>query len=52
MSFHNPATEDLKALLTRVKTIAVVGLSPKPDRRRAEKRLHRAFRRACRKAPA
>jgi len=32
MSFQNPAPEDIKALLTRVKTIAVVGLSPKPDR--------------------
>ncbi|KAF0103212.1 MAG: hypothetical protein FD187_444 [bacterium] len=32
MSFQNPGPEDLKALLTRVKTIAVVGLSPKPDR--------------------
>ena len=32
MSFHNPGPEDIKALLSRVKTIAVVGLSPKPDR--------------------
>ena len=32
MNFQNPAPEDIKALLTRVKTIAVVGLSPKPDR--------------------
>ncbi|MBI5330870.1 MAG: CoA-binding protein [Betaproteobacteria bacterium] len=32
MLFQNPAPEDIKALLTRVKTIAVVGLSPKPDR--------------------
>ena len=32
MSFQNPAPEDIKALLARVKTIAVVGLSPKPDR--------------------
>lgn len=32
MNFQNPAPEDLKALLTCVKTIAVVGLSPKPDR--------------------
>ncbi|MDD5390555.1 MAG: CoA-binding protein [Gallionellaceae bacterium] len=32
MNFQNPGPEDLKALLTRVKTIAVVGLSPKPDR--------------------
>lgn len=32
MSFQNPAPEDIKALLQRVRTIAVVGLSPKPDR--------------------
>jgi hypothetical protein len=32
MNFQNPAPEDIKALLKRVKTIAVVGLSPKPDR--------------------
>jgi len=32
MNFRNPAPEDIKALLQRVKTIAVVGLSPKPDR--------------------
>ncbi len=32
MSFQNPTPEDIKALLSRVKTIAVVGLSPKPDR--------------------
>ncbi len=32
MSFQNPTPEDIRALLTRVKTIAVVGLSPKPDR--------------------
>jgi len=32
MNFQNPAPEDIKALLMRVKTIAVVGLSPKPDR--------------------
>ncbi len=32
MSFQNPGPEDIKALLRRVKTIAVVGLSPKPDR--------------------
>lgn len=32
MTFQNPGPEDIKALLTRVKTIAVVGLSPKPDR--------------------
>ena len=32
MSFQNPGPEAIKALLKRVKTIAVVGLSPKPDR--------------------
>lgn len=32
MSFQNPSAADLKALLQGVKTIAVVGLSPKPDR--------------------
>lgn len=32
MPFQNPGPEDIKALLGRVKTIAVVGLSPKPDR--------------------
>jgi len=32
MNFQNPGPEDLKALLTRVKIIAVVGLSAKPDR--------------------
>ncbi len=32
MSFQNPSPEEIKALLQRVKTIAVVGLSPKPDR--------------------
>jgi predicted CoA-binding protein len=32
MNFQNPAPEDIKALLQLVKTIAVVGLSPKPDR--------------------
>ncbi len=32
MSFQNPAPEAIKDLLGRVKTIAVVGLSPKPDR--------------------
>jgi len=32
MSFQNPSTEQIKALLTRIKTIAVVGLSPKPNR--------------------
>jgi hypothetical protein len=32
MNFQNPTPEEIKALLTRVKTIAVVGLSPKPER--------------------
>ena len=32
MTFQNPDPEHIKALLKRVKTIAVVGLSPKPDR--------------------
>jgi predicted CoA-binding protein len=32
MNFQNPAPEEIKALLQRVKTVAVVGLSPKPDR--------------------
>ncbi len=32
MNFQNPAPAEIKALLMRVKTIAVVGLSPKPDR--------------------
>jgi len=32
MNFKNPAPEEIKALLQRIKTIAVVGLSPKPDR--------------------
>ena len=32
MSFQNPGPEDIKTLLRRVKTIAVVGLSPKPER--------------------
>lgn len=32
MTFANPAPEALRALLRRVRTIAVVGLSPKPDR--------------------
>lgn len=32
MAFTNPGPEEIKALLGRVKTIAVVGLSPKPDR--------------------
>jgi len=32
MSFQNPDTNEIRALLKRVKTIAVVGLSPKADR--------------------
>jgi len=32
MNFQNPSPEEIKALLQRIKTIAVVGLSPKPDR--------------------
>jgi hypothetical protein len=32
MNFQNPPPERIKALLQRVRTIAVVGLSPKPDR--------------------
>lgn len=32
MRFQNPTPEDIAALLKQVKTIAVVGLSPKPDR--------------------
>jgi predicted CoA-binding protein len=31
-AFANPSSEEIKALLARVVTIAVVGLSPKPDR--------------------
>ncbi len=30
--FRNPSDDDIKALLARVRTIAVVGLSPRPDR--------------------
>lgn len=30
--FTNPSDPEIRALLERVKTIAVVGLSPKPDR--------------------
>lgn len=30
--FHNPPTERLRELLHEVRTIAVVGLSPRPDR--------------------
>ena len=32
MNFKNPEPAEIKALMQRVKTIAVVGLSPKPDR--------------------
>ncbi len=32
MSFRNPPDAEIRALLQRVKTIAVVGLSPKPGR--------------------
>lgn len=32
MSFANPPIDEIRALLRRVKTIAVVGLSPKPER--------------------
>ena len=32
MNFKNPEPAEIKALLQRVKTMAVVGLSPKPDR--------------------
>jgi predicted CoA-binding protein len=32
MAFANPNAEAMRELLARVKTIAVVGLSPKPDR--------------------
>ena len=32
MSFANPSPDEIRALLARVKTIAVVGLSPRPDR--------------------
>ena len=32
MHFQNPSQGQIKTLLQRVKTIAVVGLSPKPDR--------------------
>ncbi len=30
--FHNPSENEIKALLERVRTIAVVGLSPRADR--------------------
>lgn len=32
MTFKNPPAAEIKALLARAKTIAVVGLSPDPDR--------------------
>ena len=32
MAFTNPSSEDIRTLLERVRRIAVVGLSPKPDR--------------------
>jgi predicted CoA-binding protein len=32
MPFENPPAEEIRALLTNVRTIAVVGLSPDPDR--------------------
>lgn len=32
MNFRNPPADEIKALLQQVKTIAVVGLSPKPER--------------------
>ncbi len=32
MPFQNPTAAEIKALLTRAHTIAVVGLSPKPNR--------------------
>ncbi len=32
MAFENPSREEIKQLLTDNKTIAVVGLSDKPDR--------------------
>ncbi len=32
MNFHNPDPVAIQALLARVKTIAIVGLSPKPER--------------------
>ncbi len=32
MNFQNPTPEEIAALLARVKIIAVVGLSPRPDR--------------------
>ena len=32
MAFQNPSPGEIKALLQRIKTVAVVGLSPDPDR--------------------
>lgn len=32
MSFENPSAEEIRDLLERVRHVAVVGLSPKPDR--------------------
>ena len=32
MAFANPSNDALRALLQRVRTVAVVGFSPKPDR--------------------
>ena len=32
MPFQNPSPDEIRALLGRIKTIAVVGLSPKPHR--------------------
>jgi predicted CoA-binding protein len=32
MAFSNPSLDDIRALLKKTKTIAVVGLSPKPSR--------------------
>jgi uncharacterized protein len=32
LAFQNPSPSEIKALLQRVKTVAVVGLSPDPDR--------------------
>ena len=32
MAFQNPSSSEIKAFLERIRTIAVVGLSPDPDR--------------------
>ena len=32
MNFENPSPDEIKALLQRIRTIAVVGLSPRPER--------------------